>query len=83
MSRRTVKIVERKLGREKADGQRWPDGTIEIDPRLSPRDYLGTLVHEALHRAYPEMDEDEEDVIYGESVITEVLWRMNYRRVHQ
>lgn len=81
MSRRTVKIVERKLGREKADGQHWSDGLIEIDPRQTPKGYLGTLVHEALHEAYPDLEED--DVLRGDAILTEALWRMNYRRVSQ
>ena len=45
-------LKERKLGRERASGQAYPDdGLIEIDPRLTPRQWLSTLIHEAVHMA--------------------------------
>jgi hypothetical protein len=48
-------LKERKLGRERVAGQAFPDdGLIEIDPRLTPRHWLSTLVHEAVHMAFPQ-----------------------------
>lgn len=75
-------LTERKLGRERAAGQAFPeDGLIEIDPRLKPRQWLSTLVHEAVHMAFPEAE--ERSVARAERVITRILWRAGIRRIHQ
>ena len=75
-------LKERKLGRERAAGQAFTDeGLIEIDPRLKPRQWLSTLVHEAVHMTFPEVP--EESVAKAERVITRILWRAGVRRVHQ
>lgn len=75
-------LSERKLGRERAAGQAFPeDGLIEIDPRLKPRQWLSTLVHEAVHMAFP--DADERSVARAERVIIRILWRAGIRRIHQ
>jgi hypothetical protein len=77
-----VKVLERKLGRERAWGQAWQGiNELEIDPRQPPKQYLDTLIHEALHLARPELEETtvEETATF----ITDVLWRQNYRRVNQ
>jgi hypothetical protein len=81
MSRKLI-LKERKLGRERAAGQAFTDdGLIEIDPRLEPRQWLSTLIHEALHMAFPEVPEDR--VVKAERIITRILWRANMRRTHQ
>ncbi len=75
-------LKERKLGRERAAGQAFPDdGLIEIDPRLEPRQWLSTLIHEAVHMAFPEATENR--VVKAERIITRILWRANLRRIHQ
>jgi hypothetical protein len=75
-------LKERKLGRERASGQAYPDdGLIEIDPRLMPRQWLSTLIHEAVHMAFPEAPEPS--VAKAERVITQILWRAGIRRIHQ
>lgn len=75
-------LTERKLGRERAAGQAFPeDGLIEIDPRLKPRQWFSTLVHEAVHMAFPEAE--ERSVARAERVITRILWRAGIRRIHQ
>ena|SRR5438552_15413866 len=75
-------LKERKLGRERASGQAYPDdGLIEIDPRLTPRQWLSTLIHEAVHMAFPEAPEPS--VAKAERVITAILWRAGIRRIHQ
>jgi hypothetical protein len=74
-----IQIVERKLGRERAYGLAWPDELIEVDPRQKPRDYLGTVIHEALHQVFPEKSESE--VARGASTLTRLLWGIGYRRV--
>lgn len=75
-------LRERKLGRERAAGQAFPeDGLIEIDPRLKPRQWLSTLVHEAVHVAFP--NAEERSVAKAERIITGILWRAGLRRIHQ
>lgn len=79
---RKLILTERKLGRERAAGQAFPEeGLIEIDPRLKPRPWLSTLIHEAVHVAFP--DADERSVIRAERVITRIIWRAGIRRIHQ
>ncbi len=75
-------LTERKLGRERAAGQAYlEDGLIEIDPRLKPRQWLSTLVHEAVHMAFPHAE--ERSVAKAERIITRILWRAGLRRIHQ
>lgn len=79
---RKLILAERKLGRERAAGQAFTEeGLIEIDPRLEPRQWLSTLIHEAVHMAFPEAPEDR--VAKAERTITRLLWRANIRRIHQ
>ena len=77
-----VKVIERKLGRERVYGQAFQGlDELEIDPRQPPKEYLDTLIHETLHLAQPELD--EKTVSDVATFITRVLWRQNYRRVSQ
>ena len=56
IAKRPVRLVERKLGCDRAHGQvRVADRLIEIDPRQRPACYLDTLVHEAMHVLYPSL----------------------------
>ncbi len=76
-----VRVVERKLGRERAVGQAHTDEKlIEIDPRQKPYDWGDTLTHEAMHVAYPDMSEDE--IARGSRIVWRTLWRAGVRRVH-
>lgn len=64
-------------------------GLIELDPRIekhgrgrrdgTPKDFMDTAVHEAIHVADPIMHED--DVSAMADKVTEVLWQLGYRRV--
>lgn len=74
-----VKIVHRKLGREKALGLAHSDGLIEIDPRQPAREWLDTIIHELLHMAFPEMSEEE--VAKSATFIAAHLWRTGVRRL--
>lgn len=77
-----AKVVEKRLGRHRAAGRIvFADKVIEIDPRQPPREWLGTLVHEYLHYAYPDMPEPE--VARGEKIIADGLWKARVRRIHQ
>ena len=82
MKSKRIKIVERKLGREKAFGQSWQnDSFIEIDPRQKSRQYLNTLIHEILHVLYPE--DSETKVIENSRILSKYIWEKNYRRVQK
>ena len=81
-SHKKVKIVERKLGRERADGQ--ADNihkVIEVDPRLTEERRMCVMVHEALHLSDWEIP--EEKVTEMAEFIAPILWRHGYRRVIQ
>jgi hypothetical protein len=76
-----VTVIERKLKRERAAGQVFlEDGIIEIDPRQKPKEWLSTLVHEALHVSFPDMD--EAPIAAAEKKIAAILWRAGVRRIH-
>ena len=75
-----LKIVEKKLGREKAFGQTWQgDFLIEIDPRQKSKTYVNTLIHEILHNLYP--DDGETKIRKNAGVLTHYIWEKNYRRM--
>ena len=77
-----VRIVERRLGREKALGQAWVGaGLVEVDPRQPERERLDTIVHELLHHLEP--DWDEQRVAVSAAWLATVLWRQGYRRIRQ
>ncbi len=74
----TPKIVERKLGRERALGQ--CDGeVVEIDPRQTARERLDTLIHETIHLALPRASEP--DVRHAANLLSRALWKDRWRRV--
>ena len=80
--RRRVKVIEKKLGREKAWGQAFQGlDELEIDPRQPPKEYLDTLIHEALHLAHPGLDEPTVSDVA--TFLARVLWQQNYRKVNQ
>lgn len=76
---RKIKVVYKKLGREKIWGQ--ADDYIEIDPRLigTGVKHLEVLVHEALHVCFPDMS--EEAIEKAGVRISKTLWSEHYRRV--
>lgn len=77
-----VKIVERKLGRERCVGQATHGiNLVEIDPRQSEYERLDTLVHELFHISFP--NASEEEVVAMSRWFSRILWRQAYRRVNQ
>lgn len=78
---RRVRIVERKLGRERALGQAigCPVYLVEIDPRQSERERLDTLIHELLHLAHPSWSERRVET--HATWLAALLWRSGYRRL--
>lgn len=76
-----IKIVYRKLGREKAHGMASSDGTIEIDERLRSKKHLEVVIHEVMHLLQPE--DSEEEIIKKSVILTKILWKEGYRRIDQ
>jgi len=70
---------EKKLGRLGAWGLCYDDGQIEIDPRLESKDYLDTLIHEMLHHHFPELEEEDVEMIATK--MAKELWKANYRKI--
>jgi hypothetical protein len=82
MNPKKVKIVERKLGRERADGQaNIIERTIEIDPTVSEERRVVVMVHEALHLADWDLPEDK--VTQLAEFVGPILWKHGYRRTIQ
>lgn len=83
MSRRKpklVKVVWRKLGRERAWGQATiGKDLIEVDPRLGAKRQLEVLCHEQVHLTFPEMPEAQVDRAGKD--LARMLWAQDYRRV--
>jgi len=79
-SKNRLKIVERKLGRERAYGQCYKsENLIEIDPRQLSRSYLNTLIHETLHCVFPQMAEST--VYRAAGKICRAVWERDFRRI--
>lgn len=77
-----IKIIEKKLGREKAWGQFWQGiNIVDIDPRQKSRRYLNTLIHEILHCLYPE--DSENKIRLNADTLTRYIWIKNYRRIQK
>lgn len=75
-----IRIVEKKLGRERALGQCYHgENVVEIDPRQGERERLDTLIHEVLHLAKPDLIEDE--VIRMANILSKQVWKCGYRRI--
>lgn len=62
-------------------GQCWPHNgrhLIEIDPRQCPKEYMDTLIHEALHELWPKSRESK--ILRAGTSLANLLWRLGYRR---
>jgi hypothetical protein len=78
MARRKIKVVYRKLGKEKVYG--WcHDNFIELDETLIGKKHLEILTHESLHFLFPEASEEE--VTKKAIVLTNTIWGEMYRRI--
>jgi hypothetical protein len=68
-----IKVIHKKLGRERAWGQADTDNKIiELDERLKGYRYLLYAIHEYLHIANPEWSETK--VKRESSKMTKFLW---------
>ena len=71
-----MKVIERKLGRERAYGQAKAKGAIiEITPKQSERERIDTLIHEALHLIPQTKTFDEEAVVKTSNSLSHLLWQ--------
>lgn len=77
MANRKIKIIRRKLGREKIWGQAHDH--IELDSRLKGKKELEIILHEAMHILFPE--QEEEEVIKKSILLTNTLWYEGYRKI--
>jgi hypothetical protein len=78
-----TKVIHKKLGRENARGMTngYRNSTIQVDPRLRPKTYLGTIIHEQLHISCPDWSESR--VLRVEKELRNVLWDHNFRQTKQ
>jgi len=79
--KRIVHIRQRKLGRHNATGmflEGKKSSLIEIDPRLSPKAELDTVIHESLHFAFPFIE--EEAITKAATDIAEIMFSYGYRK---
>lgn len=72
-----VKIIHRKLGREKAYGLAHSEGLIEIDSRLKGFRYMMYLIHEFMHIRHP--DWSEKKVRSESHKMAKLLWKSGFR----
>lgn len=76
-----IKVIERKLGREKAVGFAYFDeNLIEIDPRQSSKEWMETMIHERMHLLFPKLSETQ--ITKKARELTQFLWDFNFRRVY-
>jgi hypothetical protein len=75
----SIKIVHRKLGRERADGLAYTGhNEIHIDERLKKKEYMRITIHELLHMYFPDLSESKVDKISRK--MCGELWKLKFRR---
>ena len=80
---KTIRLTERKLGKESALGLCWhgPVPHIELDPRQKSKDRLDSTIHEVAHCIWPEFE--EETIVKIAQRMASVLWAVGWRRIHK
>jgi hypothetical protein len=73
-----IKIIYKKLGREKIWGQSTGLGIIEMDSRLKGKKHCEILHHEMIHELFPL--ETEASVTQKAIIMTNTIWGEMYRR---
>lgn len=80
--KRKIKVIYRKLAREKVWGLAYFEhDIIEIDSRLNKKRLLSTILHEGLHLANESLSEST--VLKMEKILADLLWQEGYRKVDQ
>lgn len=78
--KKPIKVIHRKLGREKAMGQAWIDyRLIEIDSRIVGKNYIDTVIHEVFHCQNPKWSETK--VKNNATELCNILWELGLRWV--
>jgi hypothetical protein len=78
---RKIKVIRRKLGREKADGLCTFDGKVHVDERLRGIRHMETLLHELLHNEFPFLS--EEAVTEASRNMATTMYNDHWRRVEK
>lgn len=79
--KKKIKVVERKLGKEKVWGFAYfDDNLIEIDERLRGKRQLRTYIHELCHLSFGEKM-PEYKILEAEKIIGNTLWELGYRKI--
>jgi len=78
---KTVRITEKKLGRKVLGWAYYDEPRIEIDSRLRHKLQQEVLLHELLHIALPDLD--EEAVTRTAEFMAAHTWRFGLRRVQR
>lgn len=73
-----IKVVYRKLGKERVWGWAHGNDYIEIDPRLKGKKHLEILNHEILHVLFPQLSEKE--IVKKSIILTNTLWQDGFRK---
>ena len=74
------KIVNRKLGKHKADGLAYiEDNEIHLDTRMAGKRHFNVTIHEYLHILFPEWSETK--VKTTANKLSSFLREQNYRKV--
>ena len=74
------KVVNRKLGKHKADGLAYIESNeIHLDTRMAGKSHFNVLTHEYLHILFP--DWTEKQVTQTANKLSTFLWEQNYRKV--
>ena len=78
-----IKVVEKRLGREKAAGIVYPDDhdTLHIDPTLCAADRLEILLHEGQHLLMPSAPEMK--IRAWSRRLAAMLLSDGWRRIHK
>ena len=82
MKTHTFRGLRYKVLLDKLDGfaevPGWEQRAIYVDPELSPRKFLETAIHEAMHAEDP--DATERTIDRRAKSLERWLWRLGYRR---
>ena len=76
---KSIKVIERKMGREKAVGMAFEHDEIHIDPRQTAKEECDTYIHEVIHLIFPNWKERK--VAATARKISSFLWKQGFRRV--
>jgi hypothetical protein len=76
-----VRVIRRKLGREKADGICFFDGKVHVDERLRGIHLLETLIHELIHHEFPQLSEDAVERSSKSMAVT--MYNDKWRRIEE